>query len=211
MWLWIRFCKSSISNISQLYRDKENSKHEELDMSIDNDLDLEKGNDQMQEDKKDRDLESNQLSQSKKIQKLKYDIPQTAFYERRKKPARPFLKEPMVAQSPLKQIPEEALCSNCKNYLIKPFILTCCCASICKFCKISTFDLAILTSCPLCSSENFDIKPNLQAQLAMKSIFGLKPMEMSKTVPKAINKFLLYKSLVSIDHQRKHQNALKST
>lgn len=80
-------------------------------MSIDNELDLEKSNDQVQDDKKIRDLESSLLSQSKKIQQLRFDIPQASFYERKKKPVKPFLKEQMVAQNPLKQIPEEALCS----------------------------------------------------------------------------------------------------
>ena len=108
------------------------------------------------------------------------------------------MKDQIVLQSPLKQIPEEALCDLCKNLNIKPYILTCCSRSIWKIWKVTTFDINQAPTCIFWNTNKFKIEPNIQGYLCIKSIFDLKEVQPLKNDEESINKVLIWKELNSI-------------
>jgi len=150
---------------------------------------------------KDRN-EENKLEIKEKIFILKYDIPQKTIYERKEEIPNPLIADPNAATNSSKQIPDECICSSCKYFLIKPYILSCCCQSICKFCKICKFDLSKNETCLFCGSSDFEISPNAQAHLAMKTMFGLKDSDPLKNDSEKVNKFQIWKQLNDIFYDK---------
>ena len=112
--------------------------------------------------------------------------------------------------TPLKQIPEEALCDNCKNLNIKPYILTCCSKSIWKIWKVTTYDINQTTFWIFWNTNKFKIEPNIQGYLCIKSIFEMKEVLPLKNDEESINKVLVWKELNSIFFNKMKQLNLES-